>query len=267
MPFREPLDGSPNQALIAFECLYESYDADAQSPAAWRPGQADSGNQLSWQSLPKNRYNSPSRDRDGRDGHGILSVRVIAAYNLINTDTGFFGDVSDPYVTIRLESQSEKQQKRTHTINNDLNPRWNSSPFLFQVEHLGKTICSLGDVSEPRALLRPKNLHRDDSFQLRMAEDQLLLEVWDEDMMQSSDFLGRMKIPLYKIVHGRANQPILVRDQLQDNNLFVASMMQRSDVSDYFFWIVAMLCLLGFCCVRQDVQSGELEVEIGFSPG
>lgn len=64
-----------------------------------------------------------------------------------------------------------------------------------------------------------------------MAEDQLLLEVWDEDMMQSSDFLGRMKIPLYKIVHGRANQPILVRDQLQD------------------------------------IQSGELEVEIGFSPG
>lgn len=194
LPFREPLDGSLNQALIDFDCLYESYDTEVQSPA-WR--QAEPG-QLSWQSLPKSRYNSQSRDRDGREGHGILSVRVIAAYNLINTDTGFFGDVSDPYVTIRLESQSEKQQKRTHTINNDLNPRWNTSPFLFPIE---------------------------------MAEDQLLLEVWDEDMMQSSDFLGRMKIPLYKIVHGRANQPILVRDQLQD------------------------------------IQSGELEVEIGFSPG
>lgn len=64
-----------------------------------------------------------------------------------------------------------------------------------------------------------------------MAEDQLVLEVFDEDMMGSSDFLGRMKIPLYKIVHGRSKHPILVRDQLQD------------------------------------IQHGELEVEIGFSPG
>lgn len=132
LPFRESLDGSPNQAAIDFDCLYESYDED-HSPG-WR--QRDSSPQeqpLSWQSLPKNRYQS----RDSRDsGHGVLSVRVIAAYDLMNTDTGFFGDVSDPYVTVRLESQSEKQQKRTHTINNDLNPRWNSSPFLFPVELL-----------------------------------------------------------------------------------------------------------------------------------
>lgn len=194
LPFRESLDGSPNQAAIDFDCLYESYDED-HSPG-WR--QKDSSpqeQQLSWQSLPKNRYQS----RDSRDsGHGVLSVRVIAAYDLMNTDTGFFGDVSDPYVTVRLESQSEKQQKRTHTINNDLNPRWNSSPFLFPVE---------------------------------MAEDQLLLEVWDEDMMQAADFLGRMKIPLYKIIHGRVQLPVVIRESLKDT------------------------------------QSGELEVEIGFSPG
>ncbi len=136
LPFRESLDGSPNQASIDLDCLYESYDED-HSPG-WRQSirQRDSSpqeQQLSWQSLPKNRYQS----RDSRDsGHGVLSVRVIAAYDLMNTDTGFFGDVSDPYVTVRLESQSEKQQKRTHTINNDLNPRWNSSPFLFPVELL-----------------------------------------------------------------------------------------------------------------------------------
>ena len=118
-PFREPLDGSPRDASIEFECLYESYDTEAQSPPGWK--KIEAGSQLSWQSLPKNksRYQSQSRD----DDHGILSVRVIAAYNLVNTDTGLFGDVSDPYVTIRLESQSEKQQKRTQTINNDLNPR------------------------------------------------------------------------------------------------------------------------------------------------
>lgn len=49
-----------------------------------------------------------------------------------------------------------------------------------------------------------------------MAEDQLLLEVWDEDLMQADDFLGRMKIPLYKIIHGRLQQPILIRERLQD---------------------------------------------------
>ena len=70
-------------------------------------------------------------------GLGILSVRIIAAYNLVNADTGILGDVSDPYVTVRLESQSEKQRKRTHTINNDLNPKWNSSPFLFPIQHQG----------------------------------------------------------------------------------------------------------------------------------
>ena len=65
----------------------------------------------------------------------------------------------------------------------------------------------------------------------RMAEDQLLLEVWDEDMMQAADFLGRMKIPLYKIIHGRVQLPVVIRESLKDT------------------------------------KSGELEVEIGFSPG
>ena len=51
---------------------------------------------------------------------------------------------------------------------------------------------------------------------VRHPEDQLVLEVYDEDMMGSDDFLGRMKIPLYRIVHGRANQPVRIRDQLQD---------------------------------------------------
>ena len=56
-----------------------------------------------------------------------------------------------------------------------------------------------------------------------MAEDQLLLEVWDEDMMQAADFLGRMKIPLYKIIHGRVQQPILIRERLQDGSGLQAS--------------------------------------------
>jgi len=129
---------------------------------------------------------------------GMLSVRIIAAYDLVNADTGYFGDVSDPYVSFRLESMDEKQRKRTTTISNDLNPKWNSTPFLFPIAN---------------------------------DEDALLVEVWDEDMMKSDDFLGRMKVPLYRIIHGEPNKPYWIRDKLQD------------------------------------IENGELEIEIGFSPG
>merc|ERR1719221_371263 len=127
----------------------------------------------------------------------MLSVRIIAAYDLVNTDSGIFGDVSDPYVTIRLGSQDDKQKKRTATINNNLNPVWNTTPFLFPVSQ---------------------------------ENDSLQLEVYDEDMLTSDDFLGRLTIPLYKIIHGTPNVFVRIRDRLQD------------------------------------IQHGELEVELGFSP-
>lgn len=202
LQLRESLEGSQAQAQIDFECTYEAYDTEA-SPASQTLSPPRDRDRFQSQ-LSASPQSSPgqskrqSSDMGGLGSLGILSVRIIAAYNLVNADTGILGDVSDPYVTVRLESQSEKQRKRTHTINNDLNPKWNSSPFLFPIQH---------------------------------PEDQLLLEVYDEDMMGSDDFLGRMKIPLYRIIHGRANQPVRIRDQLQD------------------------------------IETGELELEIGFSPG
>ncbi|CAE7236588.1 Mctp2 [Symbiodinium sp. CCMP2456] len=199
LQLRESLEGSQAQAQIDFECIYEAYDTEA-SPASQTlsPPRDRDRFQSQLSASPQSSPGQSKRQSSDMGGLGILSVRIIAAYNLVNADTGILGDVSDPYVTVRLESQSEKQRKRTHTINNDLNPKWNSSPFLFPIQH---------------------------------PEDQLLLEVYDEDMMGSDDFLGRMKIPLYRIIHGRANQPVRIRDQLQD------------------------------------IETGELELEIGFSPG
>eukprot|EP00928_Gymnodinium_smaydae_P004413 TRINITY_DN11503_c1_g5_i1.p1 TRINITY_DN11503_c1_g5~~TRINITY_DN11503_c1_g5_i1.p1 ORF type:complete len:919 (+),score=200.87 TRINITY_DN11503_c1_g5_i1:56-2812(+) len=65
----------------------------------------------------------------------VLRVRVLAAYNLRNRDTGLFGDVSDPYVVLRL-GQAEF---RTATIDDDLNPVWSGRSdacfeFAFSLE-------------------------------------------------------------------------------------------------------------------------------------
>merc|ERR1719272_446498 len=93
-------------------------------------------------------------------------------------DTGVFGDVSDPYVKVNLGDV----EKRTNTINNDLNPRWNSHPLLF-------------DVTSRNQVLK--------------------LSVWDEDTLTADDPLGKMEIPLEGII-AKAGHPIALRDTLWD---------------------------------------------------
>eukprot|EP00931_Biecheleriopsis_adriatica_P058630 TRINITY_DN34953_c0_g1_i1.p1 TRINITY_DN34953_c0_g1~~TRINITY_DN34953_c0_g1_i1.p1 ORF type:complete len:354 (+),score=85.72 TRINITY_DN34953_c0_g1_i1:36-1064(+) len=51
---------------------------------------------------------------------GTLFVVIQAGHNLMNRDTGLLGDVSDPYVVVKLG----KQEHTTPVINNDLNPIW-----------------------------------------------------------------------------------------------------------------------------------------------
>eukprot|EP00448_Togula_jolla_P017613 CAMPEP_0170577504 /NCGR_PEP_ID=MMETSP0224-20130122/4962_1 /TAXON_ID=285029 /ORGANISM="Togula jolla, Strain CCCM 725" /LENGTH=1023 /DNA_ID=CAMNT_0010900419 /DNA_START=48 /DNA_END=3119 /DNA_ORIENTATION=+ len=129
---------------------------------------------------------------------GTLSVRIIAGYNLVNMDSGILGDVSDPYVTMQLASDDDKKKrKRTQTINNNLNPVWNSNPFLFPIKR---------------------------------QNEELILEVYDDDTFSAHDFLGKMIIPLVKLI-AQPNMPVRIRDNLTD------------------------------------ISSGELEVEVGFSPG
>jgi len=114
---------------------------------------------------------------------GMLSVRIIAAFNLVNMDSGILGDVSDPYVKFWLDSQSEEQSQKTETINNDLNPVWSTDPY---------------------------------SFPITSQDDLLHLEVWDSDMLTADDLLGRLIIPIEHIVCGEPNQVLRLRDHLQD---------------------------------------------------
>lgn len=87
---------------------------------------------------------------------GRLRVKIIAAYGLLNRDTGLFGDVSDPFVEVTVG----KTVHRTMTIDNNLNPVWTSSnEFTFpivaedghaQIEVINSNVIkndSLGSIS------------------------------------------------------------------------------------------------------------------------
>jgi len=56
---------------------------------------------------------------------GFLQVRIVAAYNLKNTDSGIFGDVSDPFATVKVGDRVQK----TPTIKDNLNPKWQEGNF------------------------------------------------------------------------------------------------------------------------------------------
>eukprot|EP00931_Biecheleriopsis_adriatica_P026545 TRINITY_DN16150_c0_g1_i1.p1 TRINITY_DN16150_c0_g1~~TRINITY_DN16150_c0_g1_i1.p1 ORF type:complete len:868 (+),score=138.83 TRINITY_DN16150_c0_g1_i1:102-2606(+) len=91
---------------------------------------------------------------------GILYVEIFRCYNLKNTDTGILGDVSDPYVKLRVGPV----EHTTPVINNNLNPEWKE---------------------DNRFTFKSKDAQN----------DQLELEVVNSNMMRD-DILGRLALPL-----------------------------------------------------------------------
>eukprot|EP00439_Symbiodinium_sp_Y106_P076673 s1836_g15.t2 len=70
---------------------------------------------------------------------GTLFVSIQAGHNLMNRDTGILGDVSDPYVVVKLG----RQEFTTPVINNDLNPVWHvDNKFTLQVDKESLNILS-----------------------------------------------------------------------------------------------------------------------------
>lgn len=67
-----------------------------------------------------------------------VQVRILSAHGLTNKDSGMFGDLSDPFVVVRLG----KQEHRTPTIDNNLNPVWTSkNEFTLKVGDTDDTLC------------------------------------------------------------------------------------------------------------------------------
>jgi len=91
---------------------------------------------------------------------GFIQIKIVAAYNLKNTDSGVFGDVSDPFVTVKI---GESEQK-TSTIKNDLNPKWQDGNFF--------------------------------TFDVMTGQNTLELEVFNEKNFSKSDSLGKTTVAI-----------------------------------------------------------------------
>ena len=67
---------------------------------------------------------------------GLVYVRIVAAYNLMNSDG--VDSLSDAFVRVRVGDQS----MRTFIVYDDLNPRWDAAPLLFSVPRVGQRQCT-----------------------------------------------------------------------------------------------------------------------------
>mmetsp|Transcript_4347 Transcript_4347/g.7434 ORF Transcript_4347/g.7434 Transcript_4347/m.7434 type:complete len:482 (+) Transcript_4347:80-1525(+) len=169
-----PLDQARMQRLPSF--TEQSQMAASQGRMPMPPSRAESF------SSQRQGYGSQvSHDSFTQGGMGVLTVRVLRATNLVNADTGLFGDVSDPYVSLKLKSRPDRRPVRTKTVNDNLNPVWDET-FLFQIDR---------------------------------EDDTLICEVFDEDRYTSDDPLGSMHIPVETIV-ALPHQSISIADNLQD---------------------------------------------------
>lgn len=70
-----------------------------------------------------------------RGGVGALYVQIVAGYNLVAKDRN---GTSDPWVRVKFGDKTQ----RTNVIAENLNPRWNSNPFIFEV-HSTDTLLRL----------------------------------------------------------------------------------------------------------------------------
>jgi len=110
---------------------------------------------------------------------GFIQIKIVAAYSLKNTDSGVFGDVSDPFATVKVGDQPEK---KTPTIKNDLNPKWTDENFF--------------------------------TFDVMTGQKTLEIEVYNEKNFSKDDCLGRATVALGSLGRGTWTK---CREKLRDS--------------------------------------------------
>mmetsp|Transcript_45808 Transcript_45808/g.83980 ORF Transcript_45808/g.83980 Transcript_45808/m.83980 type:complete len:626 (-) Transcript_45808:49-1926(-) len=99
---------------------------------------------------------------------GALTVRIISARKLKNTDTGVLGDVSDPYVRAMVGNE----ERKTKVIQDNLNPNWDETL----------------------------------EFLLRGDDPTLKLEVFNKNKFFKDDSLGKCRVDLTTLVPDEARR-------------------------------------------------------------
>uniref|UniRef100_A0A7S4S8K4 C2 domain-containing protein n=1 Tax=Alexandrium monilatum TaxID=311494 RepID=A0A7S4S8K4_9DINO len=91
----------------------------------------------------------------GGPGAKSLQVQILSATNLANRDSGILGDVSDPYVTVRVGIK----EFRTPTISNNLNPVWSTgNTFTFSLPEEGEPGHLSLEVLNDNVVIREQSL-------------------------------------------------------------------------------------------------------------
>uniref|UniRef100_A0A0G4IB22 C2 domain-containing protein n=1 Tax=Chromera velia CCMP2878 TaxID=1169474 RepID=A0A0G4IB22_9ALVE len=111
---------------------------------------------------------------------GRLSVKVVRAEGVRAADTGWLqSGKSDPYVKVFFPtSLGNLSMKKSEVCNKSLDPVWN-----FECEeHI-----AWGEGERPPT--------------------DLLLEVWDWDLVSAHDFLGQVRVPLHDVIVSRKRHP------------------------------------------------------------
>lgn len=218
--FQEDLQGV-DRGQLEFEASFESYGKDTfrckelcsccKSLADW------------WSGKPND---DPLLAAKGDDRLGVLSVRVVRAYNLPNVDTGIAGDVSDAYVKVTCGETTH----RTQTINNNLNPKWNAGPFHFD-------IYSVDDVVK--------------------------MSVYDSNSITKDDFIGSLKMRVKEFVDNPGSaimsQQSLKSDDRPKCGELEVEISFEPDASQRKTWCSSLkecFCGLCFCCAKKPEADG-----------
>ena len=116
----------------------------------------------------------------------FLILHLIKAENLVNTDSGIKGDVSDPYARIKFGDFKYK----TEIIPNSLNPEWNTI-FIFPISN------------------------NSNDFSNKKGFEDLDVQIFDQDKFKNDANLGNVRIDVRNLIKN-GGQMKEICSELQD---------------------------------------------------
>lgn len=131
---------------------------------------------------------------------GVVVVTVHSAHGLERAD---LRGLSDPYAKIMWSRTATSAIQATRVINKELNPVWEQSFAL---------VVSAQVQASMEATSRSQD---NDQEQTPGGDEAVCVEIWDSDVADEDDFLGKTSIPL-KTLFARKGEMIVHEETLHD---------------------------------------------------